>query len=162
MKNPAGGFIDRRIRAPLTAQLTLGLTPDRLALALALGAALSVFPLFGTTTILCAITALLLRLNQPAIQLANYLAYPLQLLLYVPFFRAGAWLFGQMPFSLSLGEIRLRLSQDFWGTLGVLWGANLHAMVVWAVLAPWSVAGLYWTFKPLVRRLTPGRMYPSK
>jgi hypothetical protein len=38
---------------------------------------LGVFPAPGCPTLLCALAALVLRLNPPAIQLVNYFVYPL-------------------------------------------------------------------------------------
>jgi uncharacterized protein (DUF2062 family) len=73
--------------------LRQGISPRRLALTLALGFAIGCFPVLGVTTALCVVVALGLRLNFPAIQVANYAAMPLQLLLIVPFVRLGGRLF---------------------------------------------------------------------
>jgi uncharacterized protein (DUF2062 family) len=72
--------------------LRQGVSPDRLALTLALGFAIGCIPVLGAPTLLCAGLALALRLNLPAIQAANYVAMPLQLLLIAPFLRLGGWL----------------------------------------------------------------------
>ena len=72
--------------------LSQGISPRRLALTLALGFAVGCIPVVGIPTVLCAGLALVLRLNLPAIQMANYAAMPLQLILIVPFVRLGAWL----------------------------------------------------------------------
>jgi uncharacterized protein (DUF2062 family) len=72
--------------------LSQGISPRRLALTLALGFAVGCIPLVGLPTVLCAALALALRLNLPAIQVANYVAMPLQLALIVPFVRLGRWL----------------------------------------------------------------------
>ena len=72
--------------------LSLGISPRRLALTLALGFAVGCIPVIGIPTVLCAGLALALRLNQPAIQAANYAAMPLQFALIVPFVRLGGWI----------------------------------------------------------------------
>ena len=72
--------------------LRQGISPRRLALTLALGFAIGCIPVVGIPTLVCAALALALRLNLPAIQAANYLAMPFQVLLIVPFVRLGAWL----------------------------------------------------------------------
>ena len=72
--------------------LSQGISPGRLALTLALGFAIGCIPVVGIPTALCAVVALALRLNFSAIQVANYAAMPLQLLLIVPFTRLGQWL----------------------------------------------------------------------
>jgi len=128
-------FLRSRLVEPIRRQLTQGVTPGALALALALGITLGVLPLLGLTTIACAVAAAALRLNQPAIQVANYAAYPLQLLLYVPFFRVGAWLFGAPAPSITLSEVRAELAADMWGTMGHYAWANVRAVGAWAVVA---------------------------
>jgi uncharacterized protein (DUF2062 family) len=69
-----------------------GISPQRLALTLALGCAIGCIPVVGIPTLLCAGLAIALRLNLPAIQAANYAVMPAQLFLIVPFVRLGGWL----------------------------------------------------------------------
>jgi len=66
------------------------LSPETIALILALGLVLGVFPVFGCPTLLCAGAALAFRLNLPAIQLVNQVCTPLQYALLIPLGRAGA------------------------------------------------------------------------
>ena len=70
-----------------------GLSPEAAALILTVGLVLGVFPVFGCPTVLCALAALLLRLNLPAIQLVNQVSSPLQLALLIPFGRFGSLFF---------------------------------------------------------------------
>ena len=69
-----GSFFQRRVARPIVELLRQGVTPEKMALSLALGVAMGVFPLLGTTTALCALVALIWRLNLPAIQIVNYLS----------------------------------------------------------------------------------------
>ena len=73
--------------------LRQGMSPRRLALTLALGFVVGCIPVVGLPTALCALIALTFRLNQPAIQAANYLAMPFQVALIVPLVRLGEKLF---------------------------------------------------------------------
>ena len=66
------------------------LSPETIALVITLGLVLGVFPVFGLPTILCALAAVILRLNLPAIQLINQLSSPVQLALLIPLSRFGA------------------------------------------------------------------------
>ena len=66
------GFFDRRVVGPSMALLTQGITPEKIALSLAFGIVLGIFPVPGSTTMLCAAAAVVFRLNLPAIQLVNY------------------------------------------------------------------------------------------
>jgi uncharacterized protein (DUF2062 family) len=80
------------IRAQADQLLRQGITPQRLALTLALGFVLGCIPIFGITTALCAMVALLFRLNLPAMQVANYIAMPFQIVLILPLARLGVWI----------------------------------------------------------------------
>ena len=71
-----------------------GLSPETIALVVAVGIVLGVFPVFGLPTVLCALAAVVLRLNLPAIQLINQISSPLQLALLIPFNRFGSLLIG--------------------------------------------------------------------
>jgi len=146
-------FLRRRLVDPLLAQLTQGVSPEKLTLTLALGVGLGTFPVLGTTTLLCAAAGVLLRLNQPAIQVANYFAYPLQLALFLPFFQLGAWLFGEPALPLSLDQIRAELSADTLGTVVRYAGANLRATVAWLLVAPPAMLLVRLAARPLLARL---------
>lgn len=146
-------FLRRRILEPLKAQLTQGVSPGRLALALALGGVLGVLPVLGVTTVVCAVAAAALRLNQPAIQVANYVAYPLQLLLYLPFFQAGARLFGVPPVGFTLEQLRAELAADLLGTVVRYAAANLRAVTAWALVAPLAAGLLFAGLRTLLARL---------
>jgi hypothetical protein len=75
------------------AYLSQGITPRRLALTLVVGFVVGCLPVIGLPTALCAVIALTFRLNQPAIQAANYLAMPFQVGLLVPLVRLGGRVF---------------------------------------------------------------------
>lgn len=45
------------------------------------------------------------RLNQPAIQLVNWVVYPLQFALLIPLIRMGEWIFAARPAGISLAQI---------------------------------------------------------
>lgn len=91
----------QRIALPFVKRLqsimSSGMTPQKLALTLCLGSALGTMPLVWGTSLVCLLLAHLFRLNQIALQSVNYLLYPLQLALLVPFFKLGAWLFPWGP-----------------------------------------------------------------
>ena len=142
-----------KVVQPLKAQLTQGVSPGRLAVALALGLTLGAFPVLGATTALCALAALAFKLNQPAIQVANYLAYPVQLALFLPFFAAGAALFGAPPVTFTLSDLQAGLAADLPGTVARYAGANLRAVVAWVVVAPPAFALTFLALRALLSRL---------
>lgn len=155
MQMDGGGkesFFRRRIARPIAELLRQGVTPEKMALSLALGMALGVFPVLGTTTALCALVAFLWRLNLPAIQIVNYFVYPLQIALLIPFFRAGEKLFGAPHLPLSVTQILAAVHASFWGATRFLWTTVWHAAVAWCLIAPLFVSLAYVILVPLLRR----------
>ena len=146
-------FWKRRVVTPLVAQLKQGVTPEKLALTVALGLVLGIFPILGATTLLCGFAAIALRLNQPVIQLVNYFAYPVQLALIIPIYQAGEKLFGNAPIPLSIPLIFERFRADFGQFLRDFGTIAVQGIVVWCILAPVLVAALYFTTRPLLRKL---------
>ena len=147
------GFFYRKIRRPILDLLWQGVTPEKLALSLALGIAIGVFPVLGTTTAICALVALILRLNLPAIQIVNYFVYPAQIALLIPFFRAGEKLFGAQHLPLSVTQIVAMVRQSFWGATRILWTTLWHAAAVWCLVAPVFVGLAYMVLVPALRRV---------
>ena len=148
-------WLRRRIVEPLLALLRQGITPAKLALSLAFGIGVGIFPVLGCSTILLTVIALALRLNLPAIQLVNYLVSPVQLLLIIPFVRVGEALTGAPRQPLNIAEGMALLAQGVAHAVVVLWSAIVHAALAWLVLGPIVVFVLYRLFLPLLQRAAP-------
>jgi uncharacterized protein (DUF2062 family) len=147
-------FWHRRVRAPLVALFTQGVTPDKIALTFAVGSACSLFPFLGFTSLLNLGAGLWLRLNQPLLQTLNQLLGPLQLLLILGYVRVGEWLWraegGRFTLAEMLAVFRQASLREFLQRFG--W-AGVHAFTAWAVTSPLLVAGVYCLLRPLLRRL---------
>jgi hypothetical protein len=120
--------------------LVQGISPRRLAFTLAVGFVLGCIPVVGIPTGLCVVVALAFRLNQPAIQAANYAAMPFQVALIVPFVRLGGKLtprFAQSTLDISaLARSPIQLvmhsSTQILTQVGILAG---QALLAWLLLA---------------------------
>jgi hypothetical protein len=148
-----GGFFYRRVVGPIVALLTQGITPEKIALSLAFGIVLGIFPVLGSTTILCAAAAFIFRLNLPAIQLVNYLIYPLQLFFLLPFIRLGEMLFVAAPLQLSLAQILAMARADLPHAVATLWLAGVHAMSAWLLIGPPAILLLYFLLSRALRQV---------
>lgn len=126
----------QRLKSLINDQLKNGLNPRDLALAFALGATLGIMPLVWGTSLICIACACCLRLNQAAVQLANYLVYPLQIVLFVPYLILGEQLFASdfLPENSAqlLGQIRQAPTLFF----SHFWPLNLQGLLVWLGSAP--------------------------
>lgn len=149
----------RHVLTPVLAQLRQGVSPEKIALTLTLGAVVGVFPILGVSTALCVVAGLWLRLNQPILQLVNYLVYPLQLVLLLPFYRTGERLFGSEPVPLfSATELveRFRAGPaQFLADYGMV---GLYGIAVWLLVAPACAAALYFSLRPLLPRPATSRV----
>ena len=145
------GFLYRRVVAPILALLTQGITPEKIALSLAFGIVLGIFPVLGSTTVLCTVAVLLFRLNLPAIQLVNYLIYPLQLLLLMPFLRMGEKLFRVAPMPLSLAQILAMVRTNVPHAISTLWLAEVHAISAWLLVGPPTIVLIYSLLSRMLR-----------
>src|SRR5262249_58024302 len=117
------------------------------------GIVLGVFPVLGSTTILCTLAAVVFRLNLPAIQLVNYFVYPLQLALLIPFIRFGEVLFRSPHVSLSLPFIFRMIKENAWQTTKTYWTSGWHAMIAWCLIGPLTIYVLTQLLTPVLRKL---------
>jgi uncharacterized protein (DUF2062 family) len=138
---------------PFIQLLRQGVSPEKIALTIALGIVLGATPVLGSTTLLCTLAAIVLRLNLPAIQLVNGAMYPLQLILLIPFYRLGAWMFQVDASTISLGGVTALIRQGVGHAVRTLWVVTMHALLAWLVLGMATLAVLYAVLVPLVRQL---------
>jgi uncharacterized protein (DUF2062 family) len=142
-----------QVAEQLVRQLRQGLSTDGIALTIAFGVCLAVFPVIGMTTILCFLAAWLFRLNQPIIQAINWSSYALQLLLIIPFIRLGERIFGGPRLTLSLDRLMASAKADPIGTASSLWTVIWHGVVAWIVVAPFAGLAIYFAARPGLRAL---------
>jgi len=141
-----------RVLVPIRDLLGQGITPEKVALSVACGVVLGVFPVIGATTILCALAAVALRLNLPAIQVVNYFSMPLQLALLLPLMRLGELLFRAPRLPFSLPQILEMIRADASHAIATLWVSTMYAIVAWLVVAPVSAASIYFLLRVPLRR----------
>jgi hypothetical protein len=118
---------------------TSELPSEKVALILAVGLVLGVFPLMGCPTLLLLLAAAVLRINPLPLQLLNHISSPLQFALLVPLARAGALICGGSASTAQSAGSRLG-------------AAALHAVTGWAcVCIPLGIA-LYFAVLLFLRR----------
>jgi len=144
-------WLRQRILEPLLAQLRQGLSPEGMAWSLALGLGAGVSPLVGTSTGLCIALAFVFRLNQVVMQVANYLAYPLQLALLIPFIRLGEKLFDAPSLPLSMAVLSAAIRANPRLAMHTFWTSLWHAGVAWLITAPLGAALLAGLLIPIFR-----------
>lgn len=146
-------FFQKRVLATILQLLTQGITPEKIALSLAFGFMLGIFPVLGTTSLLCLIAAILFRLNLPAVQLVNLLVNPLWFVLLIPFIRMGEQLFGVPHLGMTGTQILALAHANFLHFVRVLGLTTLRAAAAWLLVGPAGILALYLVLLPMIRRM---------
>jgi len=136
-------WLSRKILEPLLALLKQGMSPNRLALCVALGIVIGNIPILGVSTLICAAIALVFRLNLPAIQIVQAAMAPTQILLIIPFVRLGEWILRVPPQPVSIKEGLALMAQGVGHAIVTLWNSILHAGLAWMLVAPLAVFFFY-------------------
>ncbi|MEY3896890.1 MAG: hypothetical protein RLZZ214_2411 [Verrucomicrobiota bacterium] len=150
---PKESWWRRRLVAPVVAQLTVGISPERIAWAISLGIVLGVFPVMGTTTLVCLVAGWLLRLNQPVLHVFSNLVYPLHLVLILVFIRLGERLYGAPRLSFSIPQLLGRFKDDplqFGRDFGM---SAWYGVSAWLLIAPVAALLIKLAIVPVLRQL---------
>jgi uncharacterized protein (DUF2062 family) len=148
----------RRLLAPLTAQLTQGVSPEKLSATLAVGTGCSMFPFLGTTSLLNLGVGMALRMNQPVLQTWNQLLGPVHLVMILVYVRLGEWIVGaqgaeRFEVAQMLRTFREVSFAEFIERFG---RAGLHASLAWLVTLPVLVGAVYVVARPVLVGLSAG------
>jgi uncharacterized protein (DUF2062 family) len=138
---------------PVVKQMTQGITPEKIALTLAVGSACGVFPIPGTTTLICLFIGIALKLNQPIIQLINGILTPIHVALFFLFIRLGDLMTRTPHIRVSFHALETMLWDDPRHFLRLFDGVLLHALLGWIVLAPIWIVLAYSVALPTLREI---------
>lgn len=94
-----------------------GLTPKQLALSITVAIVVSLFPIFGISTIVLAALAVRFKLNLPIMIVLSYIVEPFKAMLFIPFITVGETLFDIEHTLLSFEAIKTSYDLSFWATL---------------------------------------------
>ncbi|MTI41380.1 DUF2062 domain-containing protein [Fulvivirga lutimaris] len=145
--------INDKLLKPLLDFLKQGMTPTGLALSVSLGFILGLFPVVGTTTVLCLLIALIFKLNVAAVQLINYIVYPLQLLLIIPLINLGSKILNVNPIPYTISELVDLVKNDFLLALKQLWLAHLMGIFAWLIIIIPLGVTLYFSLRIVFQKM---------
>lgn len=151
---PVRASIWRRwVYEPIRQQIKQGISSHKIAQAIALGIAIGIFPIIGSTTLLSLAIGVPLKLNQPILQAFKALATPLQWVLILGFYRVGEWAFHLQPVSLSIPVMMKEFAAapgPFFAKYGI---TALGGIGVWIIVLPFILAAIYFTTRPLIETM---------
>ncbi len=143
----------RWIVAPVKVQLTQGMSVEKVSWTISLGIVLGVFPIMGTTSLICLFAGWLIRLNQPLLHVFSSIVYPLHLALILVFIRLGETLYGVPLTAFSIPELLGKFKADplqFARDFGL---AAWHGISAWLLIAPVGAVLIKWAVAPVVGRM---------
>ena len=114
--------------------LRQGLSPKKLSIVISLGVSISIFPILGATTLFCTAISILFKLNLPAIQLANYAAFPLQIILFFPFLKIGEKVSKISLDPLSQVHLIATFDEGFFQAIIILFDYLMIACLGWVLI----------------------------
>ncbi len=150
--NPDSRFY-RWIIRPIVNQLKQGTSPEKLSWSISLGVTLGIFPIMGSTSIVCFIAGYLFKLNQPILHLFKTFTYPLQLALILVYIRLGQILNDVPLIKFSIPQLLNRFKDDpaqFARDFGM---AALYGIEAWAISAIFLIPALYFISLPVLNKL---------
>lgn len=147
----------RWIIEPIINQLKRGISPEKLSWTIALGITLGIFPIMGSTSLVCFIAGYFLKLNQAILHLFKTLTYPLHLALILVFIRLGQHLNGVPPIKFSIPQMVIQFKDNpaqFARDFGM---AAWYGIEAWAIAALVLIPVLRIISLPLLKKLMPAK-----
>lgn len=150
-----------RLLKSLYGFLKQGITLHKLSLSVAFGVTIGLFPIFGTTTTILLIVALVFRLNVAAMQLVNYALYPVQVVMIYPLIKLGTYIFQVNPLPYTVEEMLNMMQENFFETLEKFWQALLVGAGAWLIFAIPLFALTYYGFYSIFCHFNPSDHWPK-
>jgi uncharacterized protein (DUF2062 family) len=153
--SPESSRLRRWIVNPVLEQLKRGTSPEELSWTIALGVTLGIFPIMGSTSLVCFIAGMIFKLNQAILHLFKSLTYPLHLALILVFIRLGQQLNGVTLIKFSIPQMMGQFKDDpaqFGRDFGM---AALYGIEAWAIAALILIPLLRIISLPLLKKLVP-------
>lgn len=143
----------RWLLAPVAAQVTGGVSLHKTAWTIALGIVLGVFPVMGTTTLVCLLVGWICKLNQAVLHVFRAVVYPLHLVMILVFIRLGERLYGAPLISFSIPQLIGKFEESplqFAREFGM---AAWHGVSAWLLIAPVAAVFIKMAAMPVLRKL---------
>ena len=143
----------RWVIAPIVNQLKQGIAPEKIAWAVALGMTLGIFPIMGSTSVVCLIAGYFLKLNQAILHLFKALTYPIHLAMILVYIRLGQILNGVPLIKFSIPQLVTQFKDDpakFFRDFGM---AALYGIEAWAISAIILIPLFYFISLSILKKL---------
>ncbi len=147
----------RALKSKTVALFKQGLSPKELTQSILVSALISIIPIVGVTTVLLTILSVKRKLNLPIMIAISYLAWPLQILMIIPFINIGEFIFSIPQSNHSAQEIIASFQESFFGTLSQLSFELLCGFGGWLLTAVPFFTLVYLVSNFLISKFSPSK-----
>jgi uncharacterized protein (DUF2062 family) len=145
------------LKSKISALFKQGLTPRELLKSILVASLFSIIPIVGVTTVLLTILSVKRKLNLPIMIAISYLAWPLQILMIIPFINIGEFIFSIPQSHHSAQEIIASFQNSFFGTLSHLSFELLCGFGGWLLTAVPFFTLIYLVSNFLISKFSPSK-----
>lgn len=142
-----------KLKESIKNQLTQGATPEKLSHSLTAGLLIGCFPVIGVTTLLSGLAGYFFKMNHIVIQSANYIMYPVQILLVPVYIKI-------ISLIVDLGDVPIRpdlIIQLFKDDTALFFKqyalVGVYSVILWLIVAPLVFFGLNKLILPFVKKI---------
>lgn len=148
----------KKLQDSIKSQLTQGATPEKLAQSLSAGLLIGCFPLIGFTTGLAAVFGIIFKLNHILVQTANYIMYPVQIIL-IPIYIKIISLIVDVGDAPIRPDLMMELFRKDWlQFLKTYLLIGVYAVILWVVISSVLFIVLQKIFLPTIKKLSQRRV----
>jgi len=142
-----------RILTPVSNIRKQGFSSETLALSISIGIIGGAFPVLGLASYMCLLLTLTFRQNIIIVQVINWLVYPIQILLLIPFMKLGNAIFGGSDMTLTFHQVVVAFQSGILNGLKLIGIISLYGVTAWVVIAIPALFILYSLFLFLFRNI---------
>ena len=142
-----------RILIPISNIRKEGFSSETLALSISIGIIGGAFPVLGLASYICLLLTLSLKQNIIIVQVVNWLVYPIQILLLIPFMKLGNAIFGGGDITLTFHQVVFAFQSGILNGIKLIGIISLYGVFAWVVIAIPTLFILYSLFLLLFRNI---------
>ncbi|MDP4292147.1 MAG: DUF2062 domain-containing protein [Bacteroidota bacterium] len=127
--------ISKRVLIPIAGIRKQGVSTETLAFSVAIGVVGGAFPVLGLASYICLIMTLSFRQNIIIVQVANWLAYPIQIILLIPFMKLGHSIFAGGDLTITMHQVTVAFQSGIINGFREIGLISLYGIIAWTALS---------------------------
>ena len=125
----------KRVVIPVSNIRKQGISSETLAFSVSIGVIGGAFPVLGFASYICLLMTLVFKQNFIVVQVANWLVYPLQIILLVPLMKLGHSIFARGDLTITLHQVVVAFQSGLMNGISEIGLISLYGIIAWAALA---------------------------